>query len=257
MTFLRIEQRDNTIILTMDDPQTRNALTGSTAIEEIVAACGRINADMSVAVAVLTGAGPAFSAGGNIKAMAEQLAAPKSAEAIRNDYRVGIQRMAKAVYGLAVPLIAAVNGPAIGAGCDLACMCDIRLAADRATFAESFVRLGLIPGDGGAWLLQRVVGRSRAAELTFTGDAINAQTALDWGLVSSVVPADLLLDSALTLAARIGRNDPAILRAAKQLLREAELGRFDSILELSASLQAIAHQSRAHRQAVEDLLAKR
>jgi enoyl-CoA hydratase/carnithine racemase len=254
--FLRIEQRDRTIILTMDRPETRNALTGSTAVEEMIAACDRINADSSVSVAILTGAGPAFSAGGNIKAMAEQLAAPIPAEEVRHGYRVGIQRMTKAVYSLGVPLIAAVNGSAIGAGCDLACMCDIRIAADCATFAESFVRLGLIPGDGGAWLLPRVIGRSRAAELTFTGDAIDAATAFGWGLVSSVVPADALLDAALTLAERIARNDGATLRAAKQLLREGEHGRLESVLELSAALQAIAHQSAAHRDALQ-ALAKR
>lgn len=256
MPFLRIEQRDRIVILTMDHPETRNALTGSTAIEELVAACERIDADMSVSVAILTGAGPVFSAGGNLKVMREQLASPKPAEEVRNDYRTGIQRMTKAVYGLAVPLIGAINGPAIGAGCDLACMCDIRIAADCASFAESFVRLGLVPGDGGSWLLPRAIGRSRAAELTFTGDAIDAGTAQAWGLISQVTPASTLLEAALALAERIARNDGATLRAAKQLLRASEHGRLESVLELSAALQAIAHQSVAHRDSLQALLKK-
>jgi enoyl-CoA hydratase/carnithine racemase len=256
MPFLRVEQRDRIVILTMDHPQTRNALTGSTAIEELIAACERIDADSSVSVAILTGAGPAFSAGGNIKAMAAQLAAPTPAEQVRNNYRTGIQRMTKAVYGVAVPLIAAINGPAIGAGCDLACMCDIRIAADCASFAESFVRLGLVPGDGGSWLLPRAIGRSRAAELTFTGDAIDASTAQEWGLVSQVTPANSLMEAALALAERIARNDGATLRAAKLLLRASEHGRLESVLELSAALQAIAHQSAAHRDSLQALQKK-
>jgi enoyl-CoA hydratase/carnithine racemase len=253
--FLKIERRNNIVLLTMDHPQSRNVLTGSSAVPEIVAACAQINADTSVSVAILTGTGPAFSAGGNIKAMAEQLNAPLPAEEIRQSYRMGIQQMTRAVYGLAVPLIAAVNGPAIGAGCDLACMCDIRIAADTAIFAESFVRLGLIPGDGGAWMLPRAIGRSRAAELTYTGDTIDAKTALEWGLVSSVVPADGLIDTALALAARIARNDGPTLRAAKLLLREGEQAPLESVLELSAALQAIAHQSAAHHEALCGVLA--
>jgi 2-(1,2-epoxy-1,2-dihydrophenyl)acetyl-CoA isomerase len=249
--FLLIERRGAIVILTMNHAETRNTLTGSTATEELVGACDQINSDASISVAILTGAGAAFSAGGNLQLMADRLARSPPADAVRQDYRIGIQRMTKAVYGLAVPLIAAVNGPAIGAGFDLACMCDVRIASERAAFAESFVRLGLIPGDGGAWLLPRVIGRSRAAELSFTGDTIDAATALDWGLVSSVVSSDALLDTALALAARIARNDGATLRACKQLLREGEHSRLDTVLELSAALQAIAHQSAAHSAAID------
>ncbi|MGG2362106.1 enoyl-CoA hydratase-related protein, partial [Salmonella enterica] len=104
------------------------------------------------------------------------------APAIRDRYRAGIQTIPKALHDCEVPLIAAVNGPAIGAGCDLACLCDIRIAGASARFAESFTALGIIPGDGGAWLLQRAVGYARAAEMTFTAEAVDAQTALAMGL---------------------------------------------------------------------------
>jgi enoyl-CoA hydratase/carnithine racemase len=254
--FLNFERHDRIAMLTMNLPEQRNPLTGTSAVEELIDACRRIDTDASVSVAILTGAGTAFSAGGNLKEMAKHLTDPPPLAAVREQYRQGIQLMTKSIYNLAVPLIAAVNGPAIGAGCDLACMCDIRIASESATFAESFVRVGLIPGDGGAWLLPRIVGRSRAAEMTFTGDTLNAQQALACGLVSSVVPATSLLDEAMKLATRIARNDGATLRAAKQLLREGEHSRLDTVLELSAALQAIAHTTSAHHDAVKAFIAK-
>ncbi len=149
-----------------------------------------------------------------------------------------------------MPSIAAVNGPAIGAGCDLACLCDIRLASERATFAVSFVKLGLIAGDGGLWTLPRIVGRSKAAELAFTGDVLDAGAALACGLVSAVVPADALLESALALADRIAANPPQAVRWTRRLLRESERIDFESMLELSAAYQALAHHGEEHRAAL-------
>jgi len=122
-----------------------------------------------------------------------------------------------ALHHLEVPVIAAINGPAIGAGLDLACMCDIRIASETAVFAESFVKLGIIPGDGGAWFLQRIVGLSKAAEMTFTGEPISAADALACGLVSRVVPAAELMDAAFVLAGQIAANPGHQLRMAKRL----------------------------------------
>ena len=146
---------------------------------------------------------------------------------------------------------------AIGAGCDLTTMCDIRIASENATFAESFVKVGLIPGDGGAWLLPRVVGMSKAAEMSFTGDTLSAAEALACGLVSRVVPADKLMDEARALAARIGANPGGALRMSKQLLREGQHARLDSLLELSAGLQAIAHKTPYHVEAINAFNEKR
>ena len=170
--------------------------------------------------------------------------------AVRENYRNGIQRIPLAFYRLDVPTIAAVNGPAIGAGCDLACMADIRIASDKASFAESFVKLGLIPGDGGAWLLQRVVGYAKAAEMSFTGDLLDAQQALAIGLVSKVVPAASLLDEARALAERMAANPGQALRMTKRLMREAQTSRLDTVLELSAAYQALTHTSEEHDAAV-------
>lgn len=255
--FLLVEQRDHVVTLTMNEPERRNPLTGNAAVPEFLAELARIQADRNVRVVILTGAGPAFSAGGDVRKMAEQAGPAVEPLALRQFYRSGIQQLALAMVDLEVPLIAAVNGPAIGAGLDLACMCDLRIASENARFAESFVKLGLIPGDGGAWLLPRVVGWSRAAELSFTGDAIDARQALEWGLVSRVVPADALMDAARELAARIAVNPPDAVRLTKRLMREGQHARLAGVLELSAAFQAIAHKTADHEQAVRAFIARR
>ncbi|MFZ2737780.1 MAG: crotonase/enoyl-CoA hydratase family protein [Burkholderiaceae bacterium] len=255
--FLNTEREGAVLTLTMNQPETRNALTGNTAVEEFVQACARISADRSIRCVVLTGNGPVFSSGGNVKDMQRYYTEQLSPELIREEYRNGIQRLPKALYQLDVPVIAAVNGPAIGAGLDLTCMCDIRIASEQATFAESFVKVGIVPGDGGAWLLPRVVGMSKASEMAFTGEAINAQEALACGLVSRVVPASELLASAHKLARKIAANPGGVLRMTKRLLREGERSSLESLLELSAAYQAIAHMTTDHQEAVRAFVEKR
>src|ERR1700738_241032 len=168
--FLVYEQRNHVVTLMMNEPERRNPLTGNSAVPDFLAAIDRIHDDPSVRSVVLTGAGTAFSSGGDIRDMERQASGDASGTQIRHEYRRGIQRLPLALFNLEVPIIAAVNGAAIGAGLDLACMCDIRIASDRAKFAESFVRLGLIPGDGGAWLLPRIIGMSRPWDISFTGE---------------------------------------------------------------------------------------
>lgn len=252
--FLLQDVRDGVATWTMNRPGERNALGDDDQFEEFVAACRAANADASTRVVILTGAGPAFCAGGNVRDMAERTGMfGGGPEGVRANYRSGIQRIPLALDALEVPIIAAVNGPAIGAGCDLACMCDIRIASTRATFGEVFVKLGLIPGDGGAWLLQRAVGFAKAAEMTFCGDPIDAAEALACGLVSKVVPPERLLEEAHTLAARMAANPTGAVRMAKRLMREARHAGLASVLELSAALQAIAHHTEAHEQSLRRL----
>jgi enoyl-CoA hydratase/carnithine racemase len=241
----------------MSQPQTRNALTGNTAVDELVQACAAVAADRSVRAVILTGEDPAFSSGGNVKDMQRYFQQQLSPETIREEYRNGIQRLPRALYPLDVPVIAAVNGPAIGAGLDLACMCDIRIASEKATFAESFVRVGIVPGDGGAWLLPRVVGLSKASEMAFTGEALTAQQALECRLVSRVVAHESLLDAAMTLARKIAANPGGVLRMTKRLLREGERATLESLLEMSAAYQAIAHTEPDHHEAVRAFVEKR
>jgi enoyl-CoA hydratase/carnithine racemase len=176
---------------------------------------------------------------------------------IRERYRTGIHRIVRSVWGLEVPLIAAVNGPAIGLGNDVACLADMRIAADNAIFGATFLKIGLVPGDGGSWILPRTIGHARAAELFFTGDTIDAQTALAWGLVSRVVPAATLMDEARALAARIVRQPPDVLRMTKRMMREGQNVSFDIIMEMSAAYQALAHLTEDHKEAVEAFFEKR
>lgn len=243
---------------TINLPEERNPISGDEVVEALVACVERVNADIDVRAVVITGAGSAFSAGGNIKLMAEGIApfgGPPHES--RDGYRNGIQRIPRAFHLCEVPTIAAVNGPAVGAGCDLALMCDMRIASEQAFFAESFVKLGIIPGDGGAWLLPRAVGAARAAEMTLTGDRVDAATALEWGLVSRVVPAESLLDEARALAQRVAVNPPQAVRMAKRLLRDAQQSSLDSVLELSSAMQALAHTTKDHREAVAAMMERR
>jgi len=256
--FVLAERTGAIVTLTLNRPEQRNAISEAEQIEDLVAACESVARDHTVACVILTGAGKSFSAGGNVKAMHERSGfAAGSGVELRLRYDEGIQRIPVALYGLEVPTIAAVNGHAIGLGCDLACMCDIRIAADDAVFAESFVKLGIIPGDGGAWFLPRIVGLSKAAEMTFTGDSVDATEALRCGLVSRVVPRETLLDEALALAGRIATNPLPAVRMSKRLLREGQHVRLDTLLAMSAAFQALAHHTEDHHEAVTAFLEKR
>jgi len=197
MSILELDKRGPIGLLTLNRPESLNALGAPGDGDAVAAVCEAVNADSDIRCVILTGAGRAFSAGGDVKAMkAREGAFAGSGVEIRDGYRRNIHRIVRAIFGLEVPCIAAVNGAAIGLGCDVACMADIRIAADDARFGVTFLKLGLVPGDGGAWLLPRTIGMSRAAELLFTGDVIDAAKAAQWGLVSEVAPAGQLLDHA-------------------------------------------------------------
>jgi enoyl-CoA hydratase/carnithine racemase len=258
MSLLVLEKRGHVGLLTLNRPESLNALGAPGDGDAVAQVCEQVNADQDIRCVVLTGAGRAFSAGGDVKAMkARQGAFAGSGVAIREGYRRNIHRIVRSIYGLEVPSIAAVNGAAIGLGCDVACMTDIRICAENARFGVTFLKLGLIPGDGGAWLLPRTIGMSRAAELLFTGDVIDAATAQAWGLVSRVVPADSLLDEAITLANRIAVQPPHALRLAKTLLRQGQTASYDTLMEMSAAAQALAHLTEDHMEGVDAILEKR
>ena len=256
--FLIIERDGPVATITLNRPQERNAITRPEYIQEIRDFCADATRDASLKAVIVTGAGTAFCAGGNVKDMRDKSGIFEgSPYTLRNRYRDGIQQIPLALYELEVPTIAAINGPAIGAGLDLACMCDVRIAATGAIFAESFVKLGIVPGDGGAWLLPRIIGNARATLMTLTGDSIDTVTALDYGLVSDVVAPDALLDSARAIALRIAANPGHALRLAKRLLREGQDMKLGPLLELSAAYQALAHHTQDHEEAVNAFLEKR
>lgn len=251
-------RRDHVVTLTLNLPDLRNAISDLPMIEALSEALIAADRDESVRVVILTGAGKAFSSGGNIKQMGEGGGLADSVpNRTRLNYRCGIQQLPLLFESLEVPVIAAINGPAIGAGCDLACMCDIRIAAESARFAESFVKVGIVPGDGGAWLLPRVIGFSKASEMALTGDMIDAREALAIGLVSKVVPDGDLLTAAAAMADRIAANPPHATRLTRRLLREASSMSLAQTLELSAAMQALAHATADHREALIAMLEKR
>ena len=241
--FLLYEESEGIVTLTMNRPEERNALTEEHQMLEFVEVCARIKRDPSVKVLILTGAGTAFSAGSPVE--------------IRDAYRNGIQQIPLALYELDVSTIAAVNGPAIGAGMDITCMCDLRVASERAIFASSFVKLGIVPADGGAWLLSRTVGQTKALEMMLTGEAIDANEARAIGLVTKVVPHESLMQEARALAQRIAVNPARTLRLSKRLLRESQHVSLATSLEIAAAYQALAHYTKDHDEAVRAFLEKR
>jgi 2-(1,2-epoxy-1,2-dihydrophenyl)acetyl-CoA isomerase len=245
-------------VLTFDRAERLNALPDLTDGEEVAALCEAVNADLDIRCVVLTGAGRAFSAGGDLNAMkARSDLFAGSGAAIREQYRRVVHRIVRSLYGLEAPLVAAVNGPAFGLGCDIAGLADIRIASDRASFGVPFLKLGIIPGDGGSWLLPRNVGYVRAAEMLFTARAVDAETADRWGLVNRVVPHEALMDEALLTAGQIAAQPPRALRMAKALLRQGRDLNFDQTLELSAAMQALAHLTDDHIEGVTAVLEKR
>ena len=258
MSTLLFEKRGFVATLTINRPETRNALGEEGDGELFAEAAARINADPELRCAILTGAGAAFSAGGNVKAMREKSGVfAGTSEQIRESYKNDIHKIVRSLWGLEVPLVAAVNGPAIGLGNDIACLADIRIAADTAVFGASFLKIGLVPGDGGAWILPRIIGQARAAELFFAAETIDAATALQWGLVSKVVPSGALMNEARALAAKISRQPPGVLRMTKKLMREGLGADLETVMDMSVSFQVRAHASEDHAEALAAFFEKR
>ena len=258
MSLLQIDTAHHVTTLTLNRPDSMNPLGASGDGDAFAAACDAINADLDIRCVILTGAGRAFSAGGDIKAMKEKTGNfGGTAPEIADGYRNNIHKILRALYSLRVPLIAAVNGPAIGLGCDLACLADLRIASDTAKFGVTFLKLGIIPGDGGTWILPRIIGEARAAELFYTGDVIDATTALDWGLVSRVVDHDALMEEVGALAAKVAAMPPHALRQAKNLMRQGRSTTYDAALEMAANAQALMHSTADHMEGVDALLEKR
>lgn len=252
------EKNGRVVTWTINRPDNRNSISAADMVERFESLAAEAAMDHDVSCIILTGAGTAFSSGGDVKRFAVDAAANQAHPVrTRHWYREGIQRIPLALHKLEIPLIAAVNGHAIGAGCDLAMMCDIRIAADSAQFGEVFVNLGIIPGDGGSWYLPRLVGRSKAFEMTFTGDIIDAAEAKEIGLVSTVVPLEDLMPTAQNLASRIARKPPEVLRMTKRLLKESEFQRLDSALEMAAGMQALAQSTKDHEEAATAFVEKR
>lgn len=257
LTDAQLEINDRVATLKFNRDDVRNALTGTALVDDIVSVAQWINSESSISCLIITGNGRAFCSGGNVKEMRDGQGTFSGTPAqIAEKYRRGIQRMSLAMHAIEIPVISAVNGPAMGAGFDLACMCDIRLGSEHTLFEETFINLGLIPGDGGAWFLQRLVGYQKAAELTFSGRPVGPEEALQLGLLLEIVPAGQLLAVAMERARTFAAKAPQALRMTKRLMKSAQRLELADFLDLCSSYQASCHHTEDHKRAVNGLLDK-
>jgi enoyl-CoA hydratase/carnithine racemase len=251
----RFEKKAAIAVLTLARPETRNAITGEEMLAELVGAIDESSKDPAVSVLIVAADGPAFSAGGNVKDMAEKKGLfAGTPEEMNESYRTSIQRLTSAVLTTDLVTIAAVNGPAVGAGFDLVLGCDLRVGSTEARFAHTFIDLGIIPGDGGAWLLPRMVGWQRAAEISFTGRTVGADEAVALGILLEVVEPEQLTSRVMELAEVIAAKPSHSVRLTKRLLRHSREMDLAGFLDLSAAYQAISHHTEAHRAAVDNFV---
>ena len=243
-------------IVTLTRPEARNAIDDAMRTQ-LAAALEDVSADDSVHALVLTAQGTAFCAGGDVAAMRQRLEAPATEVAINGWRRQRrTHHLLTMLHELDKPVIAAVNGAAVGLGCDLALCCDFVIAADAATFAMSYVQRGLIPDGGGLYWLPRRVGLARAKELIFTGRTVAAEEALRLGLADRLAPAADLLASATAWAGDLASQPPAALALSKSILdRSFELSA-EAVFALGAQAQAISYSTADHRASVEAFLAR-
>lgn len=254
---VRCAKEGPVLTITLDRAAARNAYSEA-MIEGLCAALDAADRDPEVRVVVLTGAGEAFSAGGDLKRMQghEGMFAGDSAE-LRRRYIDHIQRVPRRLALFDKPIVAAINGAAIGAGLDLACMCDVRIAARGAKMGSTFVKVGLVPGDGGAYLLARTIGFPRALELMLTGRLVDTEEALRIGLVHQVVEAEALGAAARAQAAAIAENPPVAVRLTKRAAYRSWESSFEVALELAATFQAVSQRTADHHEAVAAMLQRR
>ncbi len=243
--------------LTLNRPEARNAYS-SEMIKELVQYLDELELNPQIRVVVITGAGRAFSAGGDLKLMRDKegMFAGGPVE-LRARYMQEIQRVPRRLTRFTKPVIAAINGPAIGAGLDLSLMCDLRIASSQAKFGSTFVKVGLIPGDGGSYFLTRAVGLAKALELTLTGRVIDAQEAERLGIISRVVDHDALMSTAYELAEEIAANAPLAVQLTKASAYQSLNLSPEAALQLAASFQGVAQNTHDHLEGVNALLEKR
>jgi len=252
---LLVEDRDSTRTITLNRPQALNAFN-ETLKDELIDALKAAARDKSVRCLVVTGAGRAFCAGQDLKDRTDSVdgAGPGSFSAsLRDKYNP----MIMTIRTMEKPVIAAVNGVAAGAGCSLALACDLRVVADKATFIQAFVKIGLVPDSGATFLLPRLVGMGKAFELAVTGDPLDAGSALDLGLANSVVPGDALLTATMDLATRLAQAPTRAIGLTKRAMNRALLVDLESALDYEADMQEIAGRSPDFAEGVSAFMEKR
>lgn len=248
------EVADHVLTLTLNRPEARNAFSDELK-DAVIAALDVAERDADVRAVVVTGAGGSFSAGGDLKAMQERSGMfSGDPTELRTNYRLGLQQMTRRFQSFEKPVIAAINGGAIGAGLGLAMNCDIRVAAADARLGATFTRIGLVPGDGSAYLLARAIGFPKALELVLTARVVNAEQALAMGLVSEVVPSERLMARATEIALEIAQLPPKAVGLAKALMYRTVHGDLETSLQMAAAFQGLTQSTDEHLEAVETLI---
>ncbi len=240
--------------ITLNRPERMNAFTFE-MIDAWTAALQQCRTDDTIKVVLLTGAGSAFCSGGDIVEMGDRL--QHTPEQRKNELFHRIERIPLALEDLDKPVIAVVNGVATGAGMDMALMCDIRYAAKSARFAETYVKVGLVPGAGGAHFLPRLVGVSKALELFLTGDFLDADEALRLGIVNKVFPDETLLEEVEKIARRMAKAPSLTLRMTKRAIYQGMRNDLRTNLDLISSHYAVITASQEHRDLVHKFIAER
>ena len=252
------EKSDGIATITLNRPQRMNAFT-SRMIDEWYAALIDAHTDPDVRVVILTGAGRGFCAGADLAGgnVAGLLDRERTMVENRNFLRDSVQRIPRLVALLEKPYIAAVNGAAVGAGMDMASMCDMRFAADSARFGMTYVRIGIVPGDGGAYYLPRIVGTARALDLIWSGRIFDAREALEMGYVSAVVPAEELMDYTRGYAARLAAGPAVAIQQAKRLVYRSQHVDADAALDLAQQAMFITQSTEDAREGPRAFVEKR
>jgi len=230
------EVKDRVAVVTLNRPKSLNALNAQMG-KDLGAALRAASTGRGVLVIVVTGAGRAFCSGGDLKAMAGGFASAgthsREMEAILRNFHDVVSFLQQ----IDKPVVAAIHGPAVGAGMSIALACDLRIASEDATFSQAFVRIGLSPDGGSTWLLPRLIGPGRAAQLMMTGETLGTSRALEWGLVNHVVPEGEHLSRGLEFAQQLAALSPQAIASIKRLLRSSERNRFFEQLEAEAAEQ--------------------
>lgn len=245
-SVVKYEVVDHVATVTLNRPEAMNAITRQ-MYGELEAAFREAHHDPEVRCVIVTGEGRAFCSGDDVKQI--MLGEDREASTSRlRDVRPRPTPAAQVILECDKPVVAAVNGAAVGWGMDLTLFCDIRIASERAKFGELFIKRGLVSDLGGLWRLPRIVGPSKAAELLFTGDIIDAAEALKIGLVSQVVPADELMLAANAMAAKIAANPPIAMRYMKEGLRKSLNGSMEEMGAYIGSSLAYLFTTEDHRE---------
>ena len=251
---LLIDKKDEVALITLNRPAKRNAMSPQLH-RDMTAALEQLRDDPGTKVLVITGAGDVFCAGMDLKEFFVALKdKPAEYEAV---WKLAVEWRSRTLRYYPKPVIAMINGFCLGGGCELAMSCDLRIASEKARFGQPEINLGIIPGGGGTQRLTHLVGESRAMELILTGEMIDAQTALQIGLVSRVFPADQLEAETMKIAEKMAEKSPIALRMAKEAVKTASRSTLDEGLRREIDLFALCFSSEDKDEGVRAFLEKR